>query len=50
MLPSYPSVTFPNHITLVTGLYPEHCKPDRRAYSHTKRKSEYIARWLGVKR
>jgi predicted AlkP superfamily pyrophosphatase or phosphodiesterase len=24
MLPSYPSVTFPNHITLVTGLYPEH--------------------------
>ena len=24
MLPSYPSVTFPNHLTLVTGLYPEH--------------------------
>ena len=24
MLPSYPSVTFPNHYTLVTGLYPEH--------------------------
>ena len=24
MLPSYPSLTFPNHITLVTGLYPEH--------------------------
>jgi predicted AlkP superfamily pyrophosphatase or phosphodiesterase len=24
MVPSYPSLTFPNHITLVTGLYPEH--------------------------
>ncbi len=24
MLPSYPSLTFPNHFTLVTGLYPEH--------------------------
>src|SRR3954463_6859292 len=24
MLPSYPSLTFPNHFTMVTGLYPEH--------------------------
>ena len=24
MFPSYPSITFPNHYTLVTGLYPEH--------------------------
>lgn len=24
MVPSYPSLTFPNHYTLVTGLYPEH--------------------------
>ncbi len=24
MRPSYPSITFPNHITLVTGLLPEH--------------------------
>ncbi|GEN76067.1 alkaline phosphatase family protein [Chryseobacterium hagamense] len=24
MLPSYPSITFPNHWTLVTGLYPAH--------------------------
>jgi predicted AlkP superfamily pyrophosphatase or phosphodiesterase len=24
MIPSYPSVTFPNHFTIVTGLYPEH--------------------------
>ncbi len=24
MLPSYPALTFPNHFTIVTGLYPEH--------------------------
>src|SRR5580698_453208 len=24
MLPSYPSITFPNHYTIATGLYPEH--------------------------
>jgi predicted AlkP superfamily pyrophosphatase or phosphodiesterase len=24
MIPSFPSVTFPNHYTLVTGLYPDH--------------------------
>ena len=24
MLPSYPSLTLPNHLTIVTGLYPEH--------------------------
>jgi predicted AlkP superfamily pyrophosphatase or phosphodiesterase len=24
MMPSYPSLTFPNHYTMVTGLYPEH--------------------------
>jgi predicted AlkP superfamily pyrophosphatase or phosphodiesterase len=24
MQPSYPSVTFPNHYTIVTGLYPSH--------------------------
>lgn len=24
MLPSFPSLTFPNHYTMVTGLYPEH--------------------------
>jgi alkaline phosphatase D len=24
MYPAYPSLTFPNHLTLITGLYPEH--------------------------
>jgi predicted AlkP superfamily pyrophosphatase or phosphodiesterase len=24
LVPSFPSFTFPNHYTIVTGLYPEH--------------------------
>jgi ectonucleotide pyrophosphatase/phosphodiesterase family protein 5 len=24
MRPAFPSITFPNHVTLVTGLYPDH--------------------------
>lgn len=24
MIPSFPSVTFPNHVSIVTGMYPEH--------------------------
>src|SRR5580700_11291192 len=24
MIPAFPSLTFPNHYTIVTGLYPEH--------------------------
>ncbi|MCU1247912.1 MAG: Alkaline phosphodiesterase [Edaphobacter sp.] len=24
MFPAYPSLTFPNHLTIITGLYPEH--------------------------
>ncbi len=51
MLPSYPSVTFPNHYTLVTGLRPEHhgivamefTDPDRKAnyrYSDAKTNSD----------
>lgn len=24
MIPSYPSLTFPNHLAIITGLYPEH--------------------------
>lgn len=40
MIPSYPSLTFPNHLAIVTGLYPEHhgivansfYDPARKAY------------------
>jgi predicted AlkP superfamily pyrophosphatase or phosphodiesterase len=55
MIPSYPSTTFPNHYTLVTGLYPSHHgivsnqfyspKLDR-AY-HYKSKAVAEAVWYG---
>jgi alkaline phosphatase D len=51
MLPVYPSLTFPNHISIVTGLYPEHhgivgnsfWDPEREqtyVYSQTKSNSD----------
>jgi alkaline phosphatase D len=51
MLPSYPSVTFPNHYTLVTGLRPEHhgivamefydpLRKESYAYSNQKESSD----------
>lgn len=55
MLPSYPSITFPNHYTLATGLYPAHtglvCNRfyDRNlntAYS-SKSITAIEARWYG---
>ena len=54
MLPSYPSLTFPNHYTIVTGLYPEHhgivgnefYDADRKArFSITDHKSEFDGTW-----
>ena len=56
MLPSYPSVTFPNHFTIVTGLYPEHhgliankfIDPDRGArYNYTDPASVADGSWYG---
>jgi predicted AlkP superfamily pyrophosphatase or phosphodiesterase len=56
MVPSYPSLTFPNHYTLVTGLYPEHhgivansfYDPVRRQkYAYTDPKSDTDGRWYG---
>jgi alkaline phosphatase D len=56
MLPSYPSLTFPNHYTLVTGLYPEHhgivgnsfYDPERRErYSYTDPKTSSDGSWYG---
>ncbi|HEX4154867.1 MAG TPA: ectonucleotide pyrophosphatase/phosphodiesterase [Acidobacteriaceae bacterium] len=51
MLPSYPSVTFPNHYALVTGLWPEHhgivamefydpLRKESYAYSNSKENSD----------
>ncbi len=56
MIPSYPSITFPNHYTLVTGLYPEHhgivantfYDPVRKArYSYTDASSDTDGSWYG---
>jgi alkaline phosphatase D len=56
MIPSYPSLTFPNHYTLVTGLYPEHhgivgnqfYDPARKErYSYTDPKTSADGSWYG---
>lgn len=56
MIPAYPSLTFPNHYTLVTGLYPEHhgivgnsfYDPARKErYSYTDPKSSADGSWYG---
>jgi predicted AlkP superfamily pyrophosphatase or phosphodiesterase len=41
MMPSYPSVTFPNHYTLVTGLYPEHHGIVAMSFYDPARKERY---------
>ena len=41
MMPSYPSLTFPNHYTLVTGLYPEHHGIVRNSFYDPARKETY---------
>jgi alkaline phosphatase D len=54
MFPSYPSVTFPNHYSIVTGLYPEHhgivansfYDPARKeGYSYTNPKTTGDGSW-----
>jgi predicted AlkP superfamily pyrophosphatase or phosphodiesterase len=56
MMPSYPSLTFPNHYTIVTGLYPEHTgivansflDPARQErYSMTDTKAVTDGSWYG---
>lgn len=41
MIPAYPSVTFPNHYTIVTGLYPEHHGIVGNAFYDPQRKQVY---------
>ena len=41
MIPSYPSVTFPNHYTLITGLYPAHHGLVNNGYYDRSRKETY---------
>jgi predicted AlkP superfamily pyrophosphatase or phosphodiesterase len=56
MLPVFPSLTFPNHYTIVTGLYPEHhgivansfYDPARKEkYSYTDPKTNGDGSWYG---
>jgi predicted AlkP superfamily pyrophosphatase or phosphodiesterase len=56
MIPAYPSLTFPNHYTLVTGLYPEHhgivannfYDPARKQrYSYTDPATSRDGSWYG---
>ena len=56
MIPCYPSVTFPNHYTIVTGLYPEHhgivannfYDPARKErYSYTDLETTRDGSWYG---
>jgi len=56
MIPSYPSITFPNHYTMVTGLYPEHhgivamsfYDEDRKErYSYNDPKTSSDGSWYG---
>ena len=44
MIPSYPSLTFPNHYTLVTGLYPEHHGIVANSFYDPARKASYAIR------
>src|SRR5229473_5093393 len=41
MIPSYPSLTFPNHYTIVTGLYPEHHGIVANTFYDPARKERY---------
>jgi predicted AlkP superfamily pyrophosphatase or phosphodiesterase len=40
MIPSYPSLTFPNHYAIVTGLYPEHNGLVANSFLDEKREAE----------
>ena len=41
MIPAYPSLTFPNHYTLITGLYPEHHGIVANSFYDPERKQTY---------
>jgi predicted AlkP superfamily pyrophosphatase or phosphodiesterase len=43
MIPAYPSITFPNHYTIVTGLYPEHHGIVANRFYDPQRKQHYAS-------
>jgi predicted AlkP superfamily pyrophosphatase or phosphodiesterase len=44
MIPSFPSITFPNHLSIVTGLYPEHHGIIENNFYDPERKEKYASR------
>lgn len=44
MLPSFPSLTFPNHLAIITGLYPEHHGIIANEFYDPERKKHYSYR------
>jgi alkaline phosphatase D len=42
MFPAYPSLTFPNHISIITGLYPEHHGIVANSFWDPTREQEYV--------
>lgn len=42
MIPTYPSVTFPNHYSIVTGLYPEHHGIVDNTFYDPQRKAKFV--------
>jgi alkaline phosphatase D len=48
MIPSFPSITFPNHLALVTGLYPEHHGIIENNFYDPTRKEKYASRDASV--
>jgi alkaline phosphatase D len=44
MIPSYPSVTFPNHYSILTGLYPEHHGVVGNSFYDPARKASFSMR------
>lgn len=56
IIPSFPSLTFPNHLAIVTGLYPEHHGIVSNIFYDPSRGSEYSLRaastegsWMGAR-
>ena len=56
MIPSYPSVTFPNHYTVATGMYPSHHglvynrfydRNKKASYSMSNRRTVEDGSWYG---
>ena len=48
MIPSFPSITFPNHFSIVTGLYPEHHGIVENNFYDPARKASYASRGASV--